>query len=89
MVSLNHRIFEKRKLSSKIIVDPRLDTYREVFGNINIAKLLDKKQHELSGRVDRWTHESSGQTVNAILHHQRINYFKKSSLQRKFIFSIM
>ena len=72
-----------------MIVDPRLDTYREVFGNINIATLLDKKQHELSARVDRWTHEGSAQIVNAILRHQRINYFKNRSLQRKLIFSIM
>ena len=42
------------------------------FNDINIDKLFDIQHNQLSPRVDRWTHEGSGRSINLILQHQLI-----------------
>ena len=32
------------------------DSYKEVFQDITIGGLLDKQDHDLSARIENWTH---------------------------------
>ena len=42
------------------------------FDDIDIGELLDIQHKQLSSRVERWTYEGSGSTINSIIQHQLV-----------------
>ena len=45
------------------------DSEKIKFNDINIDELLDSQYSQVSSRVERWTNEGSGSTVNSIIQH--------------------
>ena len=45
------------------------DSEKIEFNDINIDELLDIQHSQVSSRVERWTNEGSGSTVNSIIQH--------------------
>lgn len=39
---------------------------------MNFDKILDKEHNKLSERIQNWTHEGSGRTIDSMLHHQLV-----------------
>ena len=60
---------DEKVLQEAIFVNPWLDSYKEVFDNIDIDELPDKQHNDLSVRIENWTHKGSGWSVHSILQH--------------------
>ena len=55
----NDKVFKNR-----IFADPWFDSEKIEFNDTNIDELLDIQHNQLSSRVERWTYEGPGWTIN-------------------------
>ena len=58
--------FSETKYSRSMLIEKK----KKEFNDINIDELLDIHHNQLSSRVERWTNEGSGWTINSITHYQ-------------------
>ena len=63
---------EEKVLKEIMFLDRWPNSYKKVYNDITIDKLLDKQQNDLSVRIENWTHEGSGQSIHSILRHERV-----------------
>ena len=59
-------------LGIKYLLTHNLIQTKIEFDDIDIGELLDIQHKQLSSRVERWTHEGSGSTINSIIQHQLV-----------------
>ena len=67
--NLKIEFLKEEKVLNQIFVDPWLDSYKQVFDDVTIDKLLDKHDTDLFAAIYNLTHEGLSWSLQPILRH--------------------